>query len=531
MIWLYAPGLPKKAKSRRQGHSVRDLVLRADTTKGVDVMQRLSGLLFVLAGISLGAYTYLPPPQDGEAKLAEVTRISAAPDRDLRKQAASDRAAVSLSADSMISQAHAGDVIAKTNAIVKTVPAVPAQTALTTGSLSVAQSSGAWTAVVTADAPANGRLTSSKPGDGETRAQLARDLQRELKRVGCYGGEITGNWSPSTQRAMGAFMDRVNASLPADEPDYILLTLVQGQSTAACGTDCPSGQVMSEGGRCVPHAVVAQATRKSEREQQRRLAAEQKTAAEEQRVASERKAAEVMKEDRRLADAREAQAKADAAANRKAQLETVAAIAEKPAEKRTEKPAAKKLTVAAAEPEDLPWLNGAQQTTAPVVRAAPLPGMMAIGGPRLVAAERSDTGEAANKLDTGMPAPALPAAVVPQAGATEPSAAPILVKPEQEPERAAKPQAKSATQGLPGTKSGVTVRKPVEHAPSAIRPALRPRVVANAHRPAPPPVAYRPAPKPKYSYTASSSIRPRHYYVPRSGPPHYNMMQAYSGIY
>ena len=55
------------------------------------------------------------------------------------------------------------------------------------------------------------------------RASLARALQRELQRVGCYDGEINGNWSTSTRMAMKAFTDRVNASLPTDAPDYILL--------------------------------------------------------------------------------------------------------------------------------------------------------------------------------------------------------------------------------------------------------------------------------------------------------------------
>src|SRR5262245_11946518 len=89
------------------------------------------------------------------------------------------------------------------------------------------------------------------------RASLARALQRELQRVGCYDGEINGNWSTSTRMAMKAFTDRVNASLPTDAPDYILLSLVQRHEGKACGTGCPTGQLMSDNGRCVPSAVMA----------------------------------------------------------------------------------------------------------------------------------------------------------------------------------------------------------------------------------------------------------------------------------
>jgi hypothetical protein len=507
-------------------------------------MQRLSGLLLLLAGAGLGAYTYLPTPQDVEQKLAEVTRISAAPDRELRP---SPPAASTASTSIIASNAHAADGVAK-----ETGAAIPAELPLTTGALSVAQQTGGWTTVVAAES-STGRLTSSKPGDGETRAQLARDLQRELKRVGCYGGEVTGNWSPSTQRAMSAFMDRVNATLPVDEPDYILLTLVQGHTATACGTDCPSGQVLSEG-RCVPHAVVAQATRKSEREQGQKLAAERK-AAEERRVADEHRAAE----DRRVAEARQAAEDRKAAEERKLAEVQKAAEERKVAEQRraagelrrvaeareaevkaaavraeqsekAEKAAEKKVTVAtaekSAEKEELPWLNGAQQSAAAVSKPEPLPGMMAIGGPRLAAA---DPAVGVAPVTPPPAASAIPAEIKPAPNSESlPSAAPVLTQPDQ----SAKRQARPATQGLPGTKSGVTAKRAPRPQYAAPSPP-RPRATASVHRSAPR-VAARSAPKPKYTYSASSSSyssRPRRYYVPRAGASHYNMMQAYSGIY
>ena len=69
------------------------------------------------------------------------------------------------------------------------------------------------------------------PGD---RASLARELQRELKRVGCYSGEVNGVWTTSSRMAMKSFTDQVNASLPIDNPDYVLLSLVQGHQDKAC---------------------------------------------------------------------------------------------------------------------------------------------------------------------------------------------------------------------------------------------------------------------------------------------------------
>src|SRR5262249_43468961 len=45
------------------------------------------------------------------------------------------------------------------------------------------------------------------------RDSLARELQKELRRVGCYEGELNGVWTPATRRAMKTFTDRVNATL------------------------------------------------------------------------------------------------------------------------------------------------------------------------------------------------------------------------------------------------------------------------------------------------------------------------------
>jgi peptidoglycan hydrolase-like protein with peptidoglycan-binding domain len=216
-------------------------------------MQDLGKLLLIMIGVVVAALQFAPSSDDGAERLAEIVRISAAPDRETLPRSFAPRT-FSASAPLLDSETE----IAKTQSAAKTAAPQP------------------WTTVVAADrsVSAAGRLTSAKPGDSATRWELARDLQRELTRVGCYGGEINGAWTASTRRAMAAFTERVNASLPIEEPDYILLTLVQGEKSAVCSDECPSGQVISGSGRCMPAAVVAQATRKAKRDEQRRLAAE-----------------------------------------------------------------------------------------------------------------------------------------------------------------------------------------------------------------------------------------------------------------
>lgn len=69
---------------------------------------------------------------------------------------------------------------------------------------------------------------------------IARELQSELQRVGCYGGAVDGYWSPLAQRSAKAFVEGVNAHLPVGEPDVALLALVQATRGTVCAKPCPS---------------------------------------------------------------------------------------------------------------------------------------------------------------------------------------------------------------------------------------------------------------------------------------------------
>jgi peptidoglycan hydrolase-like protein with peptidoglycan-binding domain len=94
------------------------------------------------------------------------------------------------------------------------------------------------------------------------RDKLVRELQKELRRVGCYEGELSGVWTPATRRAMKTFTDRVNATLPIDEPDAVLFAMVQSQPDRVCGKPCPIDQGLSEDGRCLPNAILAKGASK-----------------------------------------------------------------------------------------------------------------------------------------------------------------------------------------------------------------------------------------------------------------------------
>ena len=260
-------------------------------------MQRLSGMLLMLSGVALGSYVFLPPePQD----LAGFTDIALTPPPATHMTyGREDR-------DRVRTFSPASPVFREV-----LPPAAP--------SVAAAPKPSAWTAVVTEQSRSQS-LRSSRPNDALTRVELARDLQRELKRVGCYAGEVTGVWNAATRNAMADFIDRANATLPIDQPDYVLLTLVQKHGGMACGAACPSGQSLSETGRCVPNTILAQASKKSKRLEEARIA------------------------------------------------EATRPLEQQP--------------LASSAPERLPWLDGnGQPITAPAARSESLPGRMAIGGP------------------------------------------------------------------------------------------------------------------------------------------------------
>jgi hypothetical protein len=109
--------------------------------------------------------------------------------------------------------------------------------------------------------PSHPRPTTSRQVPAVTphdKVALARELQSELKRAGCYRSEINGVWSGPTRQAMKAFMDRVNAKLPTELPDSILLALVRSHPEKVCGEPCPEAQSLADGDRCVLTALMAQ---------------------------------------------------------------------------------------------------------------------------------------------------------------------------------------------------------------------------------------------------------------------------------
>jgi Putative peptidoglycan binding domain len=203
-------------------------------------MGKATGIFLILAGVGTAALVLPAVDKDAERQLADVVRIATGgiPQRGTPVAAAPSATVTSAPLPSIAQAAPASAPASVATAAAPPVAAAP---------LAPPQ-------VLTRNTTAG----PARPTDTAARGDLARDIQKELKRVGCYTGDVSGEWTPDTRRAMKAFIDRVNASLPIDEPDHILRTMVQGHPGSACGKACPAGQASATDGRCLPAAIVAQ---------------------------------------------------------------------------------------------------------------------------------------------------------------------------------------------------------------------------------------------------------------------------------
>jgi peptidoglycan hydrolase-like protein with peptidoglycan-binding domain len=228
-------------------------------------MGKSSGCVLILAGLALAAYALYPQPQVGTESAAahgatiggdggavpapKVAEKPAGPGASPAPQQAPEAAEGPSKSDKTEKSgpAAAPGVVPPTNLVPPApVPAKRPRTAV---------------AAVEVDAapprvPVGESRAVEPPLDG---AALIREIQRHLKRIGCYEGDVTGVWSPSVRQAMRAFTQRSNATLPVDEPDPVLLAMVRSHGPGACSVSCPEGEDRAANGRCVPSALVAAA--------------------------------------------------------------------------------------------------------------------------------------------------------------------------------------------------------------------------------------------------------------------------------
>ena len=85
------------------------------------------------------------------------------------------------------------------------------------------------------------------------RQSLTRSLQTALGKVGCYPGNVTGQWDAEGRAALAQFAKRAKVDLAVDEPTIAALTAVLVRTDRVCPLECDGDKVESNG-KCVPKA-------------------------------------------------------------------------------------------------------------------------------------------------------------------------------------------------------------------------------------------------------------------------------------
>ncbi|MCH9806367.1 MAG: hypothetical protein K0U74_01420 [Alphaproteobacteria bacterium] len=196
-------------------------------------MRSLTGLLLLIAGLGVGAHAYYPDTVERHVHLAQVARIltPSAPDRRIVERVEPSKLQSFSPGSSLITT---GSIDARPAVQVVKAPAQP----ILTSAPKLLRRADRWGGRVVhstvGTGPTGGLATGAAMSDAE-RWRLVRDVQSELRRVGCYFGKIDGSWGAGSKRSLGEFLRAVNSSLPVDRPDQILLTLLRSHGSTVCG--------------------------------------------------------------------------------------------------------------------------------------------------------------------------------------------------------------------------------------------------------------------------------------------------------
>lgn len=80
--------------------------------------------------------------------------------------------------------------------------------------------------------------------------EIARSIQIELKRVGCFTGSIGGDWNATAQRALDSFNKRSGTKLDVKLASLEILDVIKAKSARVCPLVCEHG-FRADGEQCV----------------------------------------------------------------------------------------------------------------------------------------------------------------------------------------------------------------------------------------------------------------------------------------
>lgn len=217
-------------------------------------MRSLTGLLLMLLGLGLGAHAYYPDTLEKHVHIAKVARILTPSSQSSPEARAVETAASRFSPGPHLALSDQSGHVTDVKTV--TPPASP----ILNSAPKIVRSNGWETTVVRRPAAVQdgrSRALDGRELSGAERWRLVRDIQTQLRRVGCYGGRLDGSWGAGSKYAIRAFLQNVNSALPTDQPDQFMLQLLRAQQGVVCGRPCRNGYTKSSNGRCLPYAITA----------------------------------------------------------------------------------------------------------------------------------------------------------------------------------------------------------------------------------------------------------------------------------
>jgi hypothetical protein len=80
-------------------------------------------------------------------------------------------------------------------------------------------------------------------------ADFIESVQRQLKRVGCYDGDIDGDWGPLSISGLRKFNERAKLAHRADTPDAATLAALERHADRVCPLECDGRDCVENGER------------------------------------------------------------------------------------------------------------------------------------------------------------------------------------------------------------------------------------------------------------------------------------------
>jgi len=84
-------------------------------------------------------------------------------------------------------------------------------------------------------------------------SSLARDIQIELKRVGCFAGDPDTSWTPRASEALARYLSATKQALPNEGLTPVYLQHLKGAPAHSCTSPCGSAEKLADG-KCVAFA-------------------------------------------------------------------------------------------------------------------------------------------------------------------------------------------------------------------------------------------------------------------------------------